>query len=200
MRQQLVLALLLLSPACSTSHDCMTGDFSQNVQMDDDTLQRLELEWIRDAVVCRVGSYLVYSPADGDSEVLWIVRADVEPMYSVTVIGSDTLTVFQPSARVLAQFGNQDDDGAYRSVSYQADDRANNASISVSDFDLDGTADARSFYYNDTHTHRTQHRIADEWHDLVKRDGQYGYIVDGEFYAGREGKALLLERAGARGK
>ena len=194
----LTVLMILLYQGCWSFYDCTIGDYSQAVGMDDATLELFEVGWIKNAAACKVGPYLVYAPASGESQhQLWVIRTDLESMEPVAGIGSDTVTIFQPSTGFLAQFGNRDELGNYGSMSYEGYDGGSRAAVTVYDFDLDGSADARSFYFRGIGSHQHQHRLGDEWHDLVKQDGRYGYIIDGQFHTIPEAKALLIERSSA---
>lgn len=194
-RGLVVLAVLVVLFGCDSPNDCKVGDFSERSPVDDASLERFGLAWIKNAKMCSVGEYLVFTPASSDSHNLWVIRADGEPSYPVAMVGVDTITVFQPGTQLLAQFGNQDESGIYRSMSYEAFDVQKSASVSIFDFDLDGQIDARSLYYRDTGTLQYQHRIADEWQDLVEQDGRFGYLIDGQFQPMKEGRELLIDRA-----
>ena len=74
----LTAALVLVSTfGCYERSDCVRGDFTHFIQMDKDTMTVFEVDWLADATVCRVGEYLVYSPANGSSPKLFIRRCPV---------------------------------------------------------------------------------------------------------------------------
>ena len=192
MRTCIFTLLIVVTIGCYNESDCLTGDFSHFIQADNDTLTALGVDWIKDAKACNVGDYIVYSPANGDSDKLWIIGPDHQ---SIAAIDDDSLTVFTSQRKVLAQFGDRDDIGDYHSLHYEGTNLHDNTKSTIFDFDLDGVSDGKTTYYQESDTFINEHRIAGKWQELVKQNDQYGYIVDGEFYGIEEGKTKLIERS-----
>jgi hypothetical protein len=186
-----ILACAAIAHGCDwVKSDCWTGDFSRYTGMDDEALELFEAEWISHAKVCEMGPYILVSPANSDSDEVIIVNMNTNA--AQIIVDPETVTLFDDSRSVLAQFSRSDDGTSFKSMTYEGYDPATDSRVSVFDIELDGKADLRIISSTDGKRRSTEQRIGSEWHQVIKQDGRYGFVVDDTFLPLSEGKSAIL--------
>lgn len=191
--------IMLANLACFETSDCRRGNFRPQILADELELydSLYDSNWMEDAKECTIGDFIIFAPAEGDSSELWVTRrlgGSSDNERPGIHMDAETLTVFGSDHRFRAQFTIPDAGGTFNSLQYKGFDAERNADVTAFDFDFDGRLDARRIYSRDDGTSTAQHRIGSEWHDLVEREGHYGYILEGRFYPIGEGKEQILKR------
>jgi len=147
-------------------------------------------DWIRNARECKVGDYLIVTPAEGDSGEILVGRRGHPVFYS----DAHRTTVMDASGQRIV-FGSQKGTapGENSFVSYATFDPVRNGWIDTVDAGGDGSVDFR-FVDRQGQEKRTEFNVDQRWLELVPRGTLKGVVLDGEFMT----PAAARERLSAR--
>jgi hypothetical protein len=193
----LFLALLIASATAGSCRSrptavvCSTGDLTELLDVESTRLvQTTESTWLRNGLACKTGEYVVVTPRDGGSGQIWLVR-NRRPAF---IIDNGATTLFAADGkRVVFQSTNGRAPGR-NFISYSAYDSSQNAWIENVDSGPDGSVDFRTTEVSGRPV-KTEFSVGDRWLELVKRDGEDGTILDGQFMSVAEARAKLGEKA-----
>ena len=150
-------------------------------------------DWLRHALRCSLGPFVVYGPASGSTQNLIVT----EKSRFITIITPEDTLVFKPSNRLVTSLSDRDHDGSFDWIHYRGRDLQTGADVSVVDSGFDGVADMRTIQNPDgSYVHWMW--VEGTWVQRVERDGATGYLVEGEFVPNKEAAAELLRRLRAR--
>ena len=167
----LALAVLTTLAGCSSDDSCVTGSLTTagltEVQR---AIVNMEAPWTKKARTCKVGGYLVMSPAENSTGDIIVTRN------GTTVIIDERNTIYvQSKDHSLVSLQDRDGIGRFDWVSYDAIDPTDGKKYSISDMNADGQPDMKigeqAGFVN----------LGEEWSRFEKHGKQIGAVVNGEW-------------------
>jgi len=193
-RPALLLVVVLPSFTSSLASPCKTLNLMSKDAAELDALyteatgKDANVDWLRRARACSIGRFVVYGPADGASHNLYVTLDD-NPVASIS---PDGFLLFEGTGRLVASLSDRDGDGRFDWLDYQGREAGSGNDVAAIDSNLDGKTDMITISESDGSKRRLLN-IEGEWLERVTREGETGFIIDGEFVVGdRESTAARL--------
>jgi hypothetical protein len=149
--------------------------------------------WLKRVRSCKVGRYVVSGPADGSSNTLLVTKDS----QFVTIIEPSQTLLFEGHNRLVTSLSDQNGDGHFDFLDYRGTNQASGEHFVAVDSDLDGRTDILALD-GPAGASRYLFQIEGVWLERVNRDGQTGFVVDGEFVRTRDEAAALLRKQHGR--
>ena len=162
--------------ACDRVSLCSRGDAlaSMDPQLRE-AIEGNEQAWMHDAKVCTVGQYQVIGPASGEDDTIF-VRKDGKFVFAK--VGGST-SMFKDGIPFVDLI-RAESPAQSSMLSYTIYGPSSGSITTVMDTDLDGQADARMRSVKGQEL-RTEVWVEDRWRTMVRKDGQSGFVREGEF-------------------
>jgi len=153
-------------------------------------------DWIRNARECKVGDYVVVTPAAAGSGEILVGRRGHPVFYS----DAHHTTVMDASGKRIV-FGSQKGTapGESNFVSYATFNPVQDAWIDTVDTGGDGSVDFR-FVERQGQEKRTEYNVDQRWLELVPSGTLKGVVLDGEFMTPAAAREKLSARKAGRAK
>ena len=175
----------------SSASSCRTGDMTASLNSSSSgVMQAAYGDWIRNARECKVGDYVIVTPAEGSSGEILVGRRGHAVFYS----DAHYTTVMDASGKRIV-FGSQKGTapGENNFLSYATFDPVQNAWIDTVDAGGDGSVDFR-FVDRQGQEKRTEYSVDQRWLELVRRGTLKGVVLDGEFMTPAAAREKLSAR------
>lgn len=174
-----VILLGTASSACRRGSDCQRGDTL--AEMGPELRAVVESlpdqKWLHDVTTCQVGPFTVIAPTSSDQDAMLVLKGN-EFIFSRNNGSSSMFRTGMSSVDLV----EGQEPGKPPSLFYTVRD-GSGGSVMVLDRDFDGQADMRlrSHTGRPNMDRRKEIWQNDRWVDIVVRDGQPGYVRDGQF-------------------
>ena len=175
-----VILVATASSACRRGSDCQRGDMLAEMgpELREAVESAPDQDWLRDVTTCQVGPFTVIAPSSNDQDAMLVLKGR-EFIFSRNNGSSSMFRTGMSSVDLV----NGKQPGKPPSLFYTVRDGLGGA-VTVIDRDFDGQADMRlrSHTGRPNMDRRKEIWQNDRWVDIVVRDGQPGYVRDGQFY------------------
>ncbi len=175
-----------------TTLRCGTGDMTSLEPALSKGMQTAFGPWVHDVRVCRIGDYVIVTPATTAASGEILVGRRRRPLFYSDDHNTHVMDASGKRLLFSSTKGRTPQDNTF--ISYTTFDPAQNAWIETVDYAGDGSVDFRMVEGPDQNK-RTEYNVAQRWLELIHRGSLSGVMLNGEFMTPAAAREKLSTRA-----